>query len=62
MAGLKKITLVIPDSAFLMDMVYYWKNEDGVVKANAVFDKKDLTDGNILTAYSNRFTKTEAKE
>ena len=60
--GFKRITIEIPESAYMMDMVYYWKHADGVVKANGVFDADDLTDGNILKAWSNRFTKTEAKE
>jgi len=62
MGNLKKITLEIPESTYLMDIVYYWKNKNGTVKAVGTYSEESLTDENVIQAWSNRYTQTEEKE
>ena len=62
MNNLKKITLELPESAFLMDITYYWKNKTGTVKANGMYDENSLKDGNTVKAWSNTYAQTEERD
>lgn len=61
MNKLKKITLEIPESTYLMDISYYWKNENRGVKATGIFDEEELVDNNLIKAWCLNFLVTEER-
>lgn len=62
MGKLKKVIFEIPESAYLMDVTYYWKDKKGTVKAVGTYDESHLIDGHTLKGWSNDYLKTEKRE
>ena len=58
----KRITIEIPESTFLIDLTYYWKNAHGVVKASGFLENAYLTDGTVAKAFSNHFSVMEERD
>lgn len=57
-----KIILEVPESTYLVDFNYYWKNGNDSIKACGIFDENYLVDGNTINACSDRFVSTRRKK
>jgi hypothetical protein len=63
MEKMKKITFEVPESTFLLDMVYYWRESNGnSVKAMGYFEGDYIADGAVVRAHSNKHIQTFEKE
>lgn len=49
----KKVTIVIPESTELIDIVYYWRDCTGLaIKSSAVLVDESCNDGTVATIFS----------